>query len=102
MTLYEKLPNGRYKEYVPPAPTISSELEPEQVVTMIGTMGICLMESISRLLPDHSKLARETRKVNTAILDLFRNTGKPLDTETAEYAVDCWNETMQRIARGAR
>lgn len=106
--LYEKhvSANGKvsYKEYVaqeePKKEVKNSEFEPEQIITMVGTMGICLIESISRLLPSHTRISREVTKANQALLTLFRNTGQPLDPVTVEWCVDCWNETMRRISEG--
>ncbi len=91
-----------YVPYVEPAPKRlqNDEFTPEQMVTMVGTMGICLIESVGRLLPGHTKISREIKKVEQALLSLYANTGQPLDNETVEWAIDCWNETMRRIAEG--
>lgn len=105
MELYKKVMKGKAVRYelITPEPErvlVNSEFTPEQIVTMVGTMGICLIESISRLLPEHTKVSREVVKANTALLTLFSNTGHGIDKETTEYACECWNETMQRISLG--
>lgn len=102
--LYRKVMVGKrttYEVYTPDVPElVNSEFTPEQIVTMVGTMGICLIESISRLLPSHTKVSREVVRAEKALLELFRNTGQKIDRETTEYACECWNETMARISRG--
>ena len=99
---YEKIVVGKRVRYVPIAApeVVNSEFTPEQIVTMVGTMGIMLTESIGRLLPEHTKVAREVARAEKALLELFRNTGQAVDRDTAAYCCEAWNETMERISKG--
>ena len=101
---YRKVAKGKSFRYEPVVETkpvlVNSEFEAEEIVTMVGTIGICLIASISRLLPGHTKVSREVCKVNKALLDLFANTGQRINEAISEWTQECWNEAMVKMSQG--
>lgn len=99
MTLYEKLPNGRYKEHVPPTVDMPY-IEHKQMVTLLTALSISMLMSVYDQLPPHKALSVKVRKVEEAIRDLAKLNCGPLDPELVDVGVMAWNGAIAGMQKG--
>ena len=72
----------------------TQSLTDKQAITIAGTLGITLLMNYQRLMPPHKLVARKVKAVEDAVVDLFRSTGSPVDTETLKWVLDCWDKAV--------
>jgi len=99
MTLYEKQPNGRYKEHVP-KPINMPEIDTEQVVTLLSALTISMLISVEDQLPRHAALARRVQGVEEAVKKLALLNGAALDPKLIDAGVAAWNGAIHAMQRG--
>jgi len=105
MQLYKKItsPSGRntYQEYNPAIEIISDkEITSEQVVTIMATLNISMLMAISGQLLPHTRLGRETKLLEQAIVRYAGLNGGKLDPELVEVGVEAWNAAVKAIQSG--
>lgn len=102
--LYRKVTKGKAVRYelVQPEPednTVTTiTFSNAECVTVAGSLGIVLLKLAQRNMQPHQLVARKIKAVETAISDLFRNTGEKLQLDIAEGVMRCWDETMKRVS----
>lgn len=102
--LYRKVTKGKAVRYelVQPEPednTVTTiTFNNAECVTVAGSLGIVLLKLAQRNMQPHQLVARKIKAVETAISDLFRNTGEKLQVDIAEGVMRCWDETMKRVS----
>jgi hypothetical protein len=103
--LYEKIisPAGRvtYREYKPSADIIEDkEIEAKQVVTILCSLVISMLMSISGQLLPHSRIARETKILEQAVLRYAKLNGAKVDPSTVDVGVMAWNAAVKAMQEG--
>lgn len=100
--LYIKQLHGKRVSYSPYQPELTDrDLTDQQLLTMVGSLGVVIMHNYQRLIPEHKRNHRAVAKVESAILEMLKGTGKAIDDDMAQYTFDCWNLAVAIMARGA-
>jgi len=104
MQLYERHISKKGKvSYTPYQPeTNDKDITEEEALTLCGALGITMLANYSKLVPEHKRVAKKIKAVELAIIDLFRGTGKPVNDEMCNYAMECWNLAMITMQKGAK
>ena len=89
----------RYMPY-PPENELSMELDTEQVVTLLTTIGMCLNMCVTKLLPEHSRMARNVKHVDEALLRLSEGQRKPLDEHLIKVGHAAFTAATNEVVRG--
>lgn len=101
-TLYERVEKGkqvRYVPYEPPEPEeMTTNLTGKQAITAAGTLGVILLTIFERNTPPHKVIARKIKAVEQAILNLYHDTGEPVDMEILDWIVKTWDRTMKEMS----
>lgn len=107
MDLYTKTttPGGKvkYEPYQPPCdnePMTTITFNDAECLTAAGTLGCVLLGLFERHIPPHKLVARKIKAVETAILDLHRNTGHRIDPEINQLILKTWDRTMLAVSQG--
>ena len=105
MQLYEKItsPSGRvtYREQVPATDVLEDkEIEADEVVTILCTLVLYMLMSISGQLLPHSRVARETRVLEQAVLRYAKLNGGKLKPEMIGVGVKSWNAAVKAMQDG--
>ena len=100
MQLFEKVMTGKRTTYIPHDPYINTlvELEQEQVISLLTTFTLAMLMSVSGQIVNHSRAAREIRKVEEAIIGLAKLNTKGIDAEIVELGTIAWNAAIGAIA----
>ena len=103
--LYRKVLKGKVVRYEPveaveaqTEPTIYYNLDEQQSLTAAGSLGVILLMLFERHVPPHKRVARKIKAVETAILDLYKGTGKEIDNEVADAVCRAWDKAMKLIS----
>jgi len=103
MQLYTKTttPGGRTKyEVYPPETSLSMEVDTEQVVSLLTTVGMCLNMCITKNLPEHSRMARNVKHVDDALLRLSEGNRAPLDEHLVQVGIAAFTAATNEIVKG--
>lgn len=107
--LYEKLtsPAGKvsYRLYNTPTPEpetfsykLPDEMTERQIITAIGGLAILAMHGYKSCLPTKEIAGNLIRKVERAVLEMFRGTGQAIDTEIMDHVCAAWDGTMRALS----
>lgn len=103
MILYTKevSPKGKvsYKEYITPQNEMY-ELESDVIITLLSSLTICMLMSVEQILPDHSRIAREMKNVEQAVVKMAKLVGAPLDDKLVNVGVAAWNQAIHSMQKG--
>ena len=105
MQLYEKITSasGRvtYKEHKPATDILDDrQIEPEQVVAILTTLMLSIMMSVSEQLAPHTKISRETKLLEQALVRYAQLNGGKLDPAHVDVGVQAWNAAVKAIQDG--
>jgi len=89
----------KYVEY-PPADNVSMELDTSEVVTLLTVLCMCTTQSITRFLPDHSRIHRCVTDCEKAILKLSQGNRGPLDDHLIKVGEAGFNAGVKEICHG--
>ena len=89
----------KYKEY-PPLDSLSMEVDTEQVISLLTTIGMCINMTITKNLPDHSKMARNIKHVDEALLRLSEGNRAPLNEHLVKVGVAAFTAATNEIVKG--
>jgi hypothetical protein len=102
VVLYEKIMVGKkttYREYDPPLPSMEF-IETDQMITLLTTLTISMLMSIEQQLTSHSRIAREIRNVEAAVVKLAKLNAAPLDDDLVNVGIAAWNDTIHSMQAG--
>jgi len=103
MQLYTKevSEKGRvtYQPY-PPLNDLSMEVDTEQVITLLTTIGMCISMCVTKNLPDHSRMARNVKHVDDALLRLSEGQRGPLDPHLIKVGHAAFTAATNEVIRG--
>ena len=69
-------------------------LTDKQAITIAGTLGITLLMNFEKHIPPHKRVARKIKAVETALIDLFTQTGEPVNEAILKWTLDCWDRAV--------
>jgi len=100
--LYRKVQKGKVTRYEPytPTPHVMDEIESTQIVTLLTTLTISMLMSIEQQLESHSRIAREIRNVEQAVVRLAKLNAAPLDDMLVDVGVKAWNDAIYSMQQG--
>lgn len=105
MQLYEKItsPSGRvtYREHKASTDILEDkEIEPAQVVTILTTLVLSMLMSVSEQLAPHTKISRETKQLEQAVVRYAGLNGAKLEPAHVDVGVQAWNVAVKAIQDG--
>ncbi len=78
---------------------VDIELTDNQVLTLAGTIGTCMLIGLEQHLPPHKALARKIQAVEKAIAGLYGLIGEPVDGPMIDIGARCWGAAMKELAK---
>lgn len=71
----------------------------EQIITLVGSIGMMMIMTLEKNLPPHSLLKRKEKvlDVQKAMMELFKGLGSKLNEDTVTYWSKVWNETWNAV-----
>lgn len=73
------------------------EIEDGVLTHILASLVTCFLIGIEREMPEHSKKARLTRKVEEAIMNLSNSTTVKLDVRQTEIGVTLYNKLLEEF-----
>lgn len=101
----EETPGGkvRYLPYNLPNDddlTTTITFDEGECLTAAGTLGCVLLGLFEKHFPSHKLVARKIKAVETALLELYRGTGKKIDPKITTLILKTWDRTMIQMSEG--
>lgn len=99
MQLYEKIMVGKkttYRPYVAPDNTFF-EIPQDEVVTILAVLTMSMLMSVSTQIKQHTRAAREIKKVEEAVQSLCALNACKLEERVVDIAVASWNSAIRTL-----
>lgn len=71
-----------------------------ECLTAAGALGCVLLGLFENHYPAHKLVARKIKAVETALLELYRGTGKKIDPKITTLILKTWDRTMIQMSEG--
>jgi hypothetical protein len=99
--LFKRVVKGksfRYEPVIDDEPLTIVTFTEGQCLTAAGTLGVILLMLFERYIPQHKRVARKIKAVETAVLELYKGTGEAIHDDIAELITTTWDRTMKAVA----
>ena len=105
--LYRRIEKGKRVSYEPVnyyEPLVEEDNGPDkdykvsdrQILTLSGGLACMVLMVFQRNYPYHSRMHREIKALEEAIMAIYKSTGEKVDGRLTEWLRKCWDDTMRR------